>query len=299
MNSLQKEKSPATPSEIHPSSEYVDIFYIGHKVGLFFQNAKRLFIRNILLIVGLAALGFGLGYALHKNTTPYYSSSMVISTGDLKPMIARTLLGRLSADISDESYEVLAQKLKVPVETAQTIQKLSVTGYIDEIKEEAEQDSTLSQVNLQVTDVTRFAPLQAALVNYIESTEAYKLGQNLNRTQTLAFMERINKDIRKIDSLKTLDKEGSRAGTVVIYGENERAAELFKQGNDLYRQQMALENYLVLQNRVRVIAPFTPRTKPSGPSLAMYEVIGSLLGALVAFLIAVKRDQKARLAFAE
>jgi len=290
MNSLQKDTSTSPPSNIQSSSEYVDIFYISNKIGLFFQNAKYLLLKNFILFAVLVALGTAAGYAFYSFSTPYYTSTMVISTADLKPMIARTLLARLEADIDDNSYEALSQKLNVPVETAKTIRKLSVTGYIDEVKEETEQDSTLSQVSLELTQVSQFAPLQVALINFIENTEVFKLNQNLNRTQTLAFMERINKDIRKIDSLKTLNKDNSRAGAVVIYGENERSAELFKQGNDLYRQHLELENYLVLENRVRVIAPFTPRSKPSGPSLLLYLFLGSLIGLISAFVIASNRE---------
>lgn len=296
MNSIQKENPHSTPSKNVDSSEYVDIFFISSKIGLFFNNTKRLFLKNLFLILILAGLGFAVGVGLHMLRRPYYASSMVISTGDLKPMIARTLLSRLSADIDDKSHGTLAQKLNIPLQAAQSIRDLSVTGYIDQIKEETEQDSTLSQINLELRDVTHFTTMQNALVKYIENTDAFQLNQKLNRTQTLAFMERISQDIRKIDSLKTSNKENTGSGTVVIYGDNERAAELFKQGNDLYKQQLELENYLTLENRVRVIAPFTPRTKPSGPSLGLHGTLGLLMGLILALIIANHKEKKGSIA---
>ncbi|QHL86554.1 hypothetical protein GU926_03495 [Nibribacter ruber] len=272
------------------SGEYIDIFSLLKGMGRFIGRLLQAVFRNLPLVLVCLALALGLAYYEYKSRPPYYISEMVVTTGPLDPMVSTVLLERLSADIEDQSPEYLAKKLHISAAAASQVSSIgsielpptNLTNQYDSLGIRAQP----MVFSVTVKDPVYFDTLETALVRYVEENAFYQQYKISSEERIQAFIERINRDIRQLDSVKlAVLATGRSQGAVQPEG-------LFSEGLNLYRKKEALQRQLEDFHHVQVVVPFTPQAKPHGPKKWNFLLVGALVGGLLGTALAYYRDKK-------
>ncbi|TXK18388.1 chain length determinant protein [Pontibacter qinzhouensis] len=268
---------------------------IGQKANNKISNALDLLRRRALLILGFIMAGIAMSYGAFKMTKPYYTSSMTFVLASIRNEFVKEQLNGLAEMVKEDNFEAISERLDISEESARQIKDLTFVN-LDE--EHIEDDSVLTgspfRIELKLYDNRLYSSLEPAITNFLESNRYFSKQKQIKENQYRKLISKYRSEISSIDSIKgsVITPRGPVHG--FVYGEPLDPTNLYRQGIDMYQQQVDLEADLDQLDNMQVVNGFVPRRRPSGPSLLMFLFIGAVTTFVVGFIVANVVDKKRR-----
>ena len=315
-------------------SDEVDLAQFFRWIGRGFSNLGNAIIRGIaglrnqfyanrVFFIGIIVLGLILG-ALYSELLKkdYYKSSMALSCDYLNTQILKNTIEKFNLLASERSTDGLQEELNLDEPTAKNIQKFEVKSFVSEddviemevLREQLNnvaadkkelvekvidrleiENKNAYEISVYVYDPEIVKPLEKALVNYFQNNSYIQRRIESNRTTLLARREKLQSELRKLDSLKAVMfrnyqmlAQKSRGSNNVVVGAEDGLAnplEVFNTDLDLYQELQDVERRLFLSPDFEIVDGFTSFKEPESASLADILAISLLLSIVIGYLI--------------
>ena len=239
--------------------------------------------KNLKLILATLLLSGVLGLVFYFTSPKTYESSMIIQSDILTESYADQITINLQRLIKEQNDSTLAAKLNITNFEASQLRKIEIespsptTGIIPE------KERIIFVVTVQVMDYKLFPKLQAGILQYLENNEYVKLRVALKRDEYKNLIEKIDGEIRGLDSMKTdigntlnSSKKMNQSSLFFLNG-----ADFYKQTIELYREKFETETELGIVKSIQLIDPFSPFKKPVSPKLSVSLVAAMTLGLFI------------------
>lgn len=230
-------------------------------------------LRFILLICIITGLAIVLRYTLPK----VYQSSFIIKPLARGDAYFVSLVYDLSIITRDEDYRMLAKQLNISDDMASKISKIS----LEPIKLNKYTDTIdAAFIFIRCNDLLLFDTLQRSILLYLEQNEYYMKKRELRSNEILAMKDKIEIDLREIDSLKiqlskTMQPRGNTGG--FVFGEPIDLVKIYEEGLSLYKLKNSLNWQLQYLNSFELVKKCVPSHKPYWPRfIYLFGVLGGL-----------------------
>ncbi len=267
---------------ISKTDKEVDLRIIYNKIVQIFSSLWNTFIKlclfirkKIVFLFVFSILGAALGVGLTFVSKPTYISTLTVSSTTLNNQYCFDMINTLNLLIKDKVPELLAQELKIEIGSAKEIQKIEFLNYNNKVPKIFDDKDTVAlvkpfKIKAYVSSPSVFDTLQKALVNYLENNEYALKRKEIKKENIKLMQKKLIGDIRQLDSLKlviasNLSPRGTSNG--FVFGQPIDPINIFKEGINLFQDNLNLNSSLILSENIQVIQYFTPRKKPDSPKL--------------------------------
>ncbi|MHA6247683.1 chain length determinant protein [Pontibacter sp. CAU 1760] len=291
-----------SPSKYNQQMDEVDLRYVFKKIGggfkalfrkigyIFFVMRKR-----ALLLLGFVVAGLGVGYGLFNLMKPYYTSSMTLVLAEIRNDFVENQLNDLSSMIKEQNYAALAERLDLQEASAAQLKEMDFYNLdADRVSEDSVLTGSPFRIELSLYSNQLFESLEPALVNYLENNRYFSKQKNIRQREIESLLVKLKQDISSIDSIKTavVAPRGPVGG--FVYGAPLDPTTLYRQGLDMYEQQVELEAELDRLDNIQVVNGFAPHAKPTGPSLLKFLVISVFFAGIIGLVTGLTLESKNR-----
>jgi uncharacterized membrane protein len=238
-----------------PSRDDIDLQELAVRIIRFFRN-------HLIFILIFCAAGIGLGYTAYQTLPRVFESKMVVLSDLLTKTYGERMGLTLNNLVLERNLTDLSSKLNLSSEKVASITSIDVECQLDvksPQREKVEKDETYFILTVGLTDRSALPDIQTGLLYYMRNNEYVKLRAKQRTELNTALVQRIDRDIRTIDSL-----------TQFLFQKGPRASDLQFDPTD----QQELE----LANSIHLVEGFTAFEKPKDPKLSKLVIIGFLLG---------------------
>lgn len=258
-------------------TEDIDLLLLVERGLLFFRRFRWIFIAAIVL-------GLTTGYVFYRIIPKTYQSRMVLHSFLLTNPEQIQLVNNWSQLLSQKEYKELSQFLHCPEQLLAHVKKIKA--------KEIQQVFTPNNPNgftidVWVTDNKVLDSLQAGIVSGFENNEYIKQRLDVKKDGLKLLINETTAELQKLDSTKKM-VEG------LLSGSNHSSSSLIIDGSNLNRQlielQEKLQNYkenLRFTNGVQVLQSFTPFSRPDGPKLLPWLIMGVAAFTCLAWALTV------------
>jgi hypothetical protein len=268
-----------TPDSNHGKDD-IDLLQLLLKVISTIRN-------NFLLILIFFVVGTILGVAYFMASRKQFENRMIISSNILTISYGKILFDNATTHIQEGDYGVLANDLKIPVETAKEIVSLRIESLTNAQAGEAK-ESERYLITAFVYDQAILPDLQQGLINYLENNEFVKIRVEQNRTFLNQMIASIDRELSDLQQFKTQVHSGkffTEAKGNVMFDPTSVNSKIL----EMTQKRIEYKNALELSNSVQLIEGFTPFKYHKSPSLVVSLATGSMVGLFaVGVLIAFK-----------
>lgn len=229
---------------------------------------------------------------------PSYKSQMSLSHIRLENEHCFEMIKNLNASISVASDQSeLAHLLSMSVADAQLVKSINylplnentAKRYIDSLHYLLPFKIEVEVYNNSVLDI-----LQVKLLNYLENNP-YALQKKKKDFDNLnSMLDKLERDIAKLDSLKTKIEIGvlpKTSGSYVFLGEQINPITVYDASNKLFNKKQEVQARMLFNNSFNVIVGFTKKEKTSIERLAIL-VTSVILGYLIGLIYLVQRENR-------
>lgn len=295
---------------------------IGRSIIAGIAGLRNLFYRNRVFFVGIIMLGLVLGAVYSRVLKKdYYKSSMVLSCNYLNTQILDNTIQKFNLLADEKDREGLQQVLELDPMTAKNIQKFefkpfvseddvvemevlreqlnNVTGEKKELVEKVIdrlqiENKNAYEISVYVYDPSAVKPLEKALVDYFKNSSYIRLRIESTRLNLQARKAKLQKELRKLDSLKTAIfknytalAEGGRGSNNVMVGDEglTNPVEVFRADLAMHEELQKVEERLYLNPDFEVVDGFTSFKEPESASLLDVLAISLILSIVIGYLI--------------
>jgi hypothetical protein len=256
--------------------------------------------RKIWLITGGLVLGLLIGLAYHNTKQELYKGSMVVTYHKFTKKTYVGIIDQLNILASNGgSTTTLASELRIPQALAANIVLLGSSDIYNTILKE----DTSTKVNqpfkiiVDLRSNNDLDSLQQAIIFYLNNRPHLKKLSEIERKLNLEKIEYIDKDIQKLDSLKSEFNRSlaSSKSSLTFYNNAINPADIYIQSTELFKQKALAEKMLFAESdAVSLLDGLKTVRAPQSTSLiirvAIFGSIGLLAGFLIALLIETKRE---------
>jgi hypothetical protein len=282
------------------ASDEIDLGAIFNAIGVFFNGiAARIkfyihaALNNIVAFSLVLAVLLGVAYLAYATTKPYYTSSMTLVLANIRNEFVEEQFNKLSEMIDEDNFEAVADRLDIEAATAREIKQMK---FFNLDQHRVDEDSIMRgspfRIELTIYNPRLFEDLEPALTNYLDNNRYFIRQKNIKQKQVESMIHRLKGEISSIDSLKINVSEPKGPVGGFIYGQPIDPTNLYKESVSMYKEQVSLEADLEKLANVEIVTGFTPRLRPTGPSLMKYLAISGLIGLLFGIIVAVSLEKR-------
>lgn len=247
-------------------TEDIDLLILVERALLFFRRFRWVFIAAIIL-------GLTVGYTFYRIIPKTYQSRMVLHSFLLTNPEQIQLVNNWSQLLSEKEFKPLSQLFNCREQLLHGVKKIRA--------KEIQQVFTPNNPNgftidVWVTDNQLLDSLQAAIVYGFENNEYIKQRLDVKRASLKLLIKETTAEIEKLDSTKKIMEN-------IINGNGRSSSSLIIDGSSQNRQlielQEKLQNFkenLRFTSGVQVLQSFSPFSKPDGPKLLPWLIMGVL-----------------------
>jgi hypothetical protein len=288
----------------------------------FFAIIRRVPFENklsfTLIIFGSVIIGTGFTIFLRKN---YYESKMILSSDYLNKRLAENTVEKLDALAKERNKHGLAKTLGIPDSIANNIVSFSVSPFVEEkdlielevLKEQLRSAQTTAdnqnvikevierieienrhafEITVRTLNASVIGNLQDAIVGYFERNPYIKKRIEINKQNLADRKRKLEKDIQKLDSLKSVINENYKSMAAQGRGSNNvilsdksitDPIEIYTKDTDIYRQYQEVTSALFLQKDFEIVDGFTEFSEPASASTATMILYSVIIGVIVAY----------------
>lgn len=283
---------------------------------------RKTFIDNRLLFVSLILIGL-VGGAVYSEVIKkkYYRASMVLSCDYLNTQIVNNTIDKLNLLAHEKTRQGLARELGIDEATARKIYRFEARPFIseDDVVEleilrtqlnnlaEEKKDLVTNVVNrLEIQnknaydisilvyepDIVPF--IEDDIVNYFRNNSYIKRRIEINKINLANRKNKLLKEVRKIDSIKTAIfqsfhtfRKTAGGSNNVILGDEQFTdpVKLFQQDLDMFMDLLSVEKQLYIQSDFELVDNLTAFKEPESAGLIEILAYSFLLAMLFGYLI--------------
>ena len=230
-----------------------------------------------MFILLSCALGIALGIAAHKALPNIYESKLVVLSDLLTKTYGDQIDQSLNNLIAESNLSELSAKLGLTEEKVSTITSIKVECLLDvktPQREKVEKDETYFIVTVHLTDLSVLPDLEKGLLHYFRNNDLVKIRTRQRAELSAAVVERIDSELRLMDSLKRLlFQRPFKAENL-----NFDPAELFIASAELTKMRWENKQELELAQSIHLVEGFTVFQKPKDPKLLTLIILGFIVG---------------------
>ena len=289
------------------TEEDVDLKLVYYKTKNFFSALWNAFINFFVIIKKSAGfilffsfLGIAIGTGLTYIMQPVFTASLTLSSNILNNQYCNDIINALELTIKDDAPELLAKELKIEIGSAKEIKKIEFLNYNEKLAKKYEDKDTIVlglpfKIKVYVTNTSVFDTLQKALIYYLENNEYSLKRRELNKENLKLMQQKLITEIRQLDSLKfivasNLQPRGNSSG--FVFGQPLDPVNIYKEGINLFQENLTINSGLILSENIQVIQYFTPRKKPDSPRLLLNMAICGAVASIVGLIIALFKEKR-------
>ncbi|MBF8964578.1 chain length determinant protein [Pontibacter sp. FD36] len=295
LDDKDKAKREYTQDEIDLNIVFKKLGEFGINIERGISNLIQLIIRRAAFLFIFTSLSIGIGYGLYSLIKPFYTSSMTLVLANIRNEFIEDQLNKLSEMIEDDNFEAVAERLDITAATAKEIKEMNFYN-LDQNR--IDEDSVLTgspfRIELTIYDPQLFDNLEPAIMNYLENNRYFARQKRIKQKQVENMIAKLRGEISSIDSMKTNVSEPRGPVNGFVYGQPIDPTNLYRESISMYKEQVNLEADLEKLANVEIVTGFTPRLRPTGPSLKKYLAISGLVGLLFGIMVAVILENKKR-----
>jgi hypothetical protein len=251
---------------------------------------------NLKLIAATFVLSVGIGCVFYFISPKTYESSMIIQSDILTESYAEQVTETLQKLIKEQNDSTIAAKFSVSQYEASLLRRIKIESAFKASGIIQEKDKIIFAITIQLTDYNLFPKFQLGILKYLEENEYVKVRVNLKRDEFRHLIEKIDKEIGGLDSMKiriansfTSSKKMNESSMFFLNG-----SDFYKQSVELYKTKFEAETDLGTVNSIQLIEPFSISKKPASPKLSVSIVAAITLGLMIlAIVLGIKVLQKA------
>ena len=296
---------------------------LGNSIIAAIAGLRNTFYDNRVFFLGVIVLGLILGFLYSEILKKdYYKSTMVLSCDYLNTQILNNTIEKFNLLAAEKGTEGLERELQIDSITAKNIQRFAVRPFVseddvvemevlreqlnnvtgekrelvDKVINRLEVDNKNAyEISVFVYDPIIVKPLEKALVDYFRTNNYIKTRIQSNRQSLLARREKLQQELRKLDSLKAVMfknyqmlAQKSRGSNNVVVGAEEgltNPLEVFNTDLELYEELQEVERRLYLSPDFEIVDGFTSFQEPESASLPDILAISLLLSIVIGYLI--------------
>ncbi|HEY5822861.1 MAG TPA: hypothetical protein VIT44_00755 [Cyclobacteriaceae bacterium] len=252
--------------------------------------------KNLKLIVSTLLLSGVLGLVFYYTSPKTYESSMIIQSDILTESYADQIATILQRLIKEQNDSTLAAKLHLSNSEASQLRKIEIEPPSPTMGIIPEKEKIIFIITVQLTDYNLLPKLQAGLLKYLEENEYVKLRVRLKREMYTHLIEKMDKEIKSLDSIKTgvaqslsSPKPMNESSLFFLNG-----SDFYTQAVEIYKEKFDAENELGIVASIQLIEPFSLFKKPASPKLSVSLAASVTLGLFIlAGILGIKVLKKA------
>lgn len=281
-------------------------------ISIFFSSLYSFFYKNAKLLVLSIILGVILGLVYDKMSKPYYTSVAYATSAlsyfeteqvdykskkillDQQAMV--DIINDISRLVNENEMDVVAIKLNVPLEVAQSIRFIEAEElfYVD--GENIQQKRDKFQIVLESFDNGAIRDIQNGLEYYINNNAYINKYYQLYLDQSNQLVDRIS---REIDDLKQArEQQGSKpSGDYSEIKLGSQYAQTENQIVNLFIKQQQINKYATLFKPIEFFEVFSVPEKPTNRLFirmvimsALFFMLGIFIGLIRYFNSSIKTD---------
>lgn len=295
----------------------------GNSIIAGIAGLRNTFYSNRVFFLGIIILGMILGVLYSEVIKKdFYKSSMVLSCDYLNTKILNNTIDKFNLLAEEKSADGLQRELNIDEATAKNIQEFEVRSFVSEddvvemevLREQLNnvtdekkdlvdkvidrlqiENKNAYEISVFVYDPAIVKPLEKALVEYFRSSNYIQRRIESNRQTLLARREKLQGELKKLDSLKvvlfqnyqTLAQKSRGSNNVVVGGDEglTNPLEVFSTDLELHEELQDVERRLFLSPDFEIVDGFTSFQEPESASLPDILAVSLLLSILVGYLI--------------
>jgi hypothetical protein len=296
---------------------------LGSSIIYGIASLRNSFYHNRVFFLGIIILGLILGAAYSELLKKdYYKSSMVLSCDYLNTQILKNTIDKFNLLAREKDTEGIQEILNLDSATAANIQKFDFKSFVSEddvvemevLREQLNnvavekkelvskimdrlqvENKNAYEISVFVYDPSIVKPLEKALLDYFNRNNYIKRRIEVNKRTLEDRRDKLQKELRKLDSLKvvifqnyqSLSQKSRGSNNVVVGGEEglTNPLEVFNKDLELHRELQDVERRLYLNPDFEIIDGFTSFKEPESASLPVVLAISLLLSIIIGYLI--------------
>jgi hypothetical protein len=294
---------------------------LGDRILMMLVLLRSTFVKNRILFFSLMAICLVLGVLYYKLLKkPYYKATLVMSCEYLDYQVLENIVDRLELLCNEDEREGLSEELGISLDTAKLVHRFEARSFVSEqeiielelLREEVKdlsierkgvmdglitalgkQNDKLYEISIFVYDPAIVRIIEKSVVNYFRNNSYIKRRIEVNRTNTIARKRKLERESRKLDSLKNVLFENfqalnktSRGSNNVILGDERitNPLDVFREDLALHNQIMELDRILYLKPDFEIIEGFTTTKEPANFSLPLILFIAFMFSIFLGYL---------------
>ncbi len=259
------------------------------------KKVTGFFKRYIVFFIIATCIGAALGVLKTFINKPVYRANLIATSAIMNTEDIISILNKCKMFIDEDNYQALGKLLKLDSSDAAKIIKIQVKSSIipRKIKNEKEKDlddnlvvaiTNKFSIEVDVLDSHLFAKLSTSIPELIRDNQYAKLRTQLTKYTQKNVLDRIQTEIKQLDSLKKSLSPGLVTGKSTFYVAN--PSSIHESIIRLYEQQMGIYASLSIPQDLIIIEDFTVFKTPYNKNLSFYTLNVSIF-ASIAFGIAI------------
>jgi hypothetical protein len=256
-------------------SDDIDLLVLIERSILFFRKYKWVFISAIL--VGLCT-----GFFFYRSIAKTYKSRLVVHSYLLTNLEEIQIVNNWNRLLTNDGYPILAAQLQCNDDMLKKVKTIKA----------AEIQQVFSPVNpngftidVLVTDISMLDSLEAGILRGFENSEYVREKLAFRKANLQELIEKTTAELLKLDSSKKI-MEG------ILSGKDKTSSSLIVDGSSINRQIIEINEKLLgfkeslkFTNAVQVLQSFDKFSRPDGPKLIPWLIIGLFGFLAIAYVI--------------
>jgi len=272
------------------TSDEIDLRALWEQFVSFLRRAIKVAIKRGLVLLVLLAIGGGWGYYRHQVSTPVYKTRMLIDTKVADYSILSGLIGSLQNLADEGNTKALVSSLNIKSNVAKSIVSIKAVDKLVVYKDLSEQENRQIDKNTKkeqqsakerdkeifqlkgqkfaievaLTNNQNFVILEKALLDYLRKNEYLKQKVHLKRDFLEKKKQRIQKEIKDLDSLKkNIENVFARENQNIQITDPGTITQLYDKTIKLKEDELKIDTTLAVLDNVRVVESFIKFNQPS------------------------------------
>ncbi len=272
-------------------------------------NLFKLILRKSIWIIAFGIIGLIIAYLYYLNSRRYYSSEMIAISNAVNNSYVVGSINMLNDAFKQKNHATAASFLDMDINKIQQIKSVeafytldlnkdNIPDITDYLRKWNPKDTSIRRlsnyfvVRIDVFDENVFAGARDGLKKYIYKNKFIIDNNNERIRQNQILIQNIGSEIRKLDSLQTVEyfqlPQMQRAASNQMVVLNEKDRKLYhEQKLNLEKEKLRLEKEININSEpITIVQDFTPLSKAENP-YSKYAVIMGLIFAMLGFATSI------------
>lgn len=283
----------------------------GFLISLFFL------LKNIVPLIVSLLIGVGVSYIVKWSNKPVYKSEITLRINAVSSSEMMSYFNKLSLLLKEENYDAVSALMSIPRDKAVNLKDLKtfwmidqnndkIPDYIDYKNRSTAYDTINTRVEdmlaikVSVADPSNLRLIRDGILTYVNKDEIFKLQNNFRLKKADELLERLNYDIKQLDSLQKIKyyeetknlrpKEGGQ----IVFLQEQKTQLVYEDIYNLYSRKQILDKEKdVYPDIITVISDFfQPVKRFNGGFYYGKVIIPVIFGLMLIYLIMYRNRKK-------